>query len=303
MAEWDVLVPRFIERVKVMSGGRIDITPYPPGQLVATFDLVDAVGKGVVELGYGATVYWRGMMPFCEAAWGVPMAFVGYPEHHEYLWWELGLLDLTREEFAKHNVYFLVPLWSDEWGSTMSTKPIKTLADFKGLKIRSFGMVGDIWIEYGASIVTLPGEEIYPGLATGVIDACNWGSPYVFVASKHHEVAKYYLTPSLISGDIEDLFINLDVWNDLPSDLQEILIQAGRIFAIERASFSDYASCEAIGVMKEAGVTISRLPDADLVLIKEKAMELLDERAEIDAPTAKCVALIKEAMRVFDIRR
>lgn len=301
-AEWEVLLPRFVERVKTMSGGRLEITLYPPGALVPVMETLLGVGKGVVEMGYAATVYWRGIMPVAELAWGVPMTFEKYPEDYEYLWWELGLLDLMRKVYAKHNVYFLVPIWSDEWGATMSTKPITSLKDFKGLKIRSFGIVGDIWIKHGASIVWLPGGEIYTALATGTIDAANWGSPYVFYVSKHHEVAKYYLEPSLIAGDIEDLFVNLDVWKALPKDLQEILTIAGRIFAIERASFSNYASCLAVIEMKKAGVTFTRLPDADLKLIRELALEILDEKAKIDPDCAAAVKIIKDALKVFAVR-
>ena len=213
--EWEELVPRFCQRVYQMSGGRIEIKPYPPGALVATFDLIDSVGMGVVEMGYGAQCYWKGTFPYTIWAWGVPFAF-DVVEHLDYLWHEAGLLDISREQFAKKGVYFLGPVYSDEWGATMSTKPIKTLEDYKGLKVRSFGVVADLWKSYGAAIARLPGEELYTGLSTGVIDGVNWGSPYGFVATKLHEVAKYYCGPSLINFDAEDLFINMKKFNSMP---------------------------------------------------------------------------------------
>src|SRR3546814_8899832 len=91
---------------------------------------------------------------------------------------------------------------SDLWGATMSRDELKRLSDFQGVKIRSFGLGAEIWKAHGASIVTIPGEEQYTAMSTGVIDAANWGSPYGFYAKKMHEVAKFYLGPALISYDM-----------------------------------------------------------------------------------------------------
>jgi len=143
--EWDKLVPRFIKRVSELSNGRIQIQAFPPGALVPTFEMLDAVGKGVVDIGYGAQVYWRGKIPFTLWTWGIPFAFKVL-EHYDYLWHETELLSLTREAFAKHNVHFLGPVYSDEWGATMSRNELKRLADFKGVKIRSFGLGAEIGI-------------------------------------------------------------------------------------------------------------------------------------------------------------
>ena len=231
--EWEEMLPRYAKRIKEMSGGRIEITLYPPAALVPTFELLDGVGRRVVEMGYGAQLYWKGFFPFTEWTWGIPFAF-DVVDHYDYLWWEAGLTSLVREAFATKNVFFIAPIYSDEWGSTICRKPIRTLKDFKGLKIRSGGIGAEIWKAYGAGIARLPGEELYTGISTGVIDGANWGSPYGNIATKLHEVAKHYTLPSLIQYDMEDMFINMDAWKSLPKDLQESFILATRVFALER---------------------------------------------------------------------
>ena len=256
--EWDVLLPRYVKRVAELSNGRIQIQPFPPGALVPTFEMLDAVGKGVVDIGYGAQVYWRGKIPFTLWTWGIPFAFSAL-DHYDYLWHETDLLSIVRAAFAQHNVHFLGPVYSDEWGATMSRRELSRLSDFNGIKIRSFGLGAEIWKSQGASIVTVPGEEQYTAMSTGVIDASNWGSPDGFVAVKLHEVAKFYLGPSIIKFDMEDQFMSMRAYNRLPDDLKAVMNLATRVYAVERATTSTINSAKAISIMQAAGVEIFRV--------------------------------------------
>jgi len=299
--EWEEMLPRYAKRVKEMSGGRIEITLYPPAALIPTFELLDGVGRRVVEMGYGAQIYWKGMFPFTEWAWGIPFAF-DVIDHYDYLWWEAGLTALTREAFATKNVFFMAPIYSDEWGSTICRKPIRTLKDFKGLKIRSSGIGAEFWKSFGAGIARLPGEELYTGISTGVIDGANWGSPYGNIATKLHEVAKHYTLPSIIAYDMEDMFINMDSWKALPKDLQECFLLATRVFALERASYSTILSCLALDTMKKAGVTIYNLPKEDIDKMKGMTWQLVDKLAGKDDYTNRCLKIIRDTMKTVDMR-
>ena len=292
-AEWEEMIPTYIQRVREASGGAIEITAFPPGALVPTFELLDAVERRVVDIAYSAQVYWRGSMPFTEWTWGIPFYF-DIVDHYDYLWWEAGLLDLTREAFAERNVFFIAPVYSDEWGSTMSTSPIRRLSDFEGKTIRSSGIGGAIWASQGASIVTMPGEELYTALSTGVLDAVNWGSPYGMIATKLEEVAKYYLGPSLIAYDAEDMFINMDAYEELPGEMQEALVLATRVFALERASKSTYASAQAFQTMADAGVEVNVLPGEDIEEIDRLVDELLPQHVQDDEYSQRAISIINE---------
>ncbi len=114
----------------------------------------------------------------------------------------------------------------------MSRKKMTRLSDFNGVKIRSFGLGAEIWKSQGASIVTVPGEEQYTAMSQGVIDASNWGSPDGFKAVKLHEVAKFYLGPSLIKFDMEDQFMNMRAYNSLPDDLKAVMNLSTRLYAV-----------------------------------------------------------------------
>jgi TRAP-type mannitol/chloroaromatic compound transport system substrate-binding protein len=181
----------------------------------------------------------------------------------------------------------------------MSRNEIKRLDDFKGVKIRSFGLGAEVLKSKGASIVTIPGEEQYTALSTGVIDAANWGSPAGFLQYKLHEPAKFYLSPSTIAFDMEDMFMNQRAYNRLPKDLQEIMNIVTRIYAFERASTSTAESAKAIQVMKDAGVKFSALPPEDVEYYERVANEALERLQTKDEPTQKVLKIIFETRDMF----
>ena len=74
-------------------------------------------------------------------------------------------------------------------------KEINSAADFKGLKFRMPGLGGDVLAKLGASVVSLPGGQIYENLVSGAIDATEWVGPYNDYFLKFYEAAKYYYYP------------------------------------------------------------------------------------------------------------
>jgi TRAP-type mannitol/chloroaromatic compound transport system substrate-binding protein len=301
--EWDKLLPRFVDRVKTMSQGRIEISLFPAGALVPPLEAFKAVGRGTIDLAHNTPAYWMGVDPVAYISWFGPPEF-RMVDQYEYLWWELGLLDLMRKKMVKHNVYMVAPIWSDEWGRVASRKPINSLKDFKGLKVRTWGAFGEILKKQGASIVSMPGQELYTAFSTGTIDAANWGSPALNNSIKLQEVAKYYVGPPLIWNDVESIDMNLDKWKTLPPDLQQVLISATREFAIERTSFSIYESAKiAKEWVEKYGVKFQWLPESDMAYIKEEASKLLAEHAKKDEMTAEAFKIIMNAQKDYQNMR
>ena len=107
----------------------------------------------------------------------------------------------------------------------MSRVPLRTLDDFKGLKIRTTGgLTANLFSRVGASPVLLSMSDIYSALDTGVVDAAecitladNWDLGL-------HEVSKYVFWPSFHSPvDIDFLLVNQKAWDSLPPDLKKLL--------------------------------------------------------------------------------
>ena len=100
-------------------------------------------------------------------------------------------------------------------------RPIKNLADFKGMKCRQTGIIAEVFQRMGMQTVNMPGGEIIPAAQRGVIDCAEWVGGIEDLRLGLHQVFKYHYTPGLHEPSvIGELTINLDVWKSL-SPLQQ----------------------------------------------------------------------------------
>jgi TRAP-type mannitol/chloroaromatic compound transport system substrate-binding protein len=103
-------------------------------------------------------------------------------------------------------------------------KEINSIDDFKGLKMRIPGLGGKVVEKAGGSSIIIAGGEIYTNLETGVIDATEWIGPYHDFKIGFADIAKYYYAPGWHEpGTALEIFVNKDRFNELPTDLQEIV--------------------------------------------------------------------------------
>ena len=103
-------------------------------------------------------------------------------------------------------------------------KEINSLEDLLGLKYRIPGLGGEVLRRLGAIPVTLAPPEIAPALHSGVVDGAEWLGPWSDLAMGFYQSAPYYYGPGFHepNGSAEFL-INLELWNSLPEDLQQII--------------------------------------------------------------------------------
>ena len=134
-----------------------------------------------------------------------------------------GAQELYRELYEPFN---LLPFPCGNSGCQMGgwfKKPIDTIEDVKGLKMRIPGFGGEVLRRNGGIPVAMPGGEIFTALQTGTIDAAEWIGPYNDLAFGMHKVANHYYYPGWHEpAAILDCFINLEKWNSLPDDLKTI---------------------------------------------------------------------------------
>ena len=269
--DWDILLPRFKDRVMEMSDGQLDITLYPGGALMGAMEMFPAVAEGTLELINFCSAYTGGVAPVGLLMWSAPFG-LDRLEQRQYLFYELGWTDILRKEYAKAGVYLLDTGPGYEYGPVMSTVPIRSVADFKGLKMRSYGIHADIYDALGAALTVMPSAEMYTALATGTLDAATWGGAEAFRMKAIHEVAKYYLALPIEMFTQIEFDVNPDAWNTLPDDLKAILRSATREYILEFNLSYAYLDAKALDEMvREHGVTVTRLPEAELAEMKEAA--------------------------------
>jgi len=302
--DWTIHLPRMRDWVTEISGGRLNITLYSPDTLVGTFEMFDAVAAGMIDMAHSCPSYWSGKLPqgLGDLAWCAPFS-LERTEYFQYLCWETRWGEILKEEYAKLGVNLLGygpwPPSTGSYGSFNCTRPVYTLDDLKGLKIRTLGYFEKMFAELGCETIKMPIGEAYTGLAMGTIDAVTFGGPRNHYLLKFHEVAPYWIeaNPSHISH--HDMFVNPDAFNALPDDLQAILSVAVRAFIFDTPPTWAYYDATYLQKMIEEGATVMHLSKDDRAVMKEVIWKYVEEDAAVAPETAEAVAILKDYMRLW----
>lgn len=271
-------------RINKLCAGKLEVTPFAAGSVVGAFETLDAVSSGVLQGHSSWPGYWTGKDP----GLAVISDFVfGYqhPWQAEAWFYQRGGLDMLREAYARYNLYPVGVSW---WGveSIVARKPIKTMADFKGVKIRSpQGMTAEILTKLGASIVVLPGGEVYSALDKGVVDAADWATVSMNQRMGLHEVAKY---PAQInhSMPVQEFSVNMAAWRALPDDVKLLVSTAVREWTwdqIQRVAVDDV---RVLNELKAKGVQRIVWDDDEARKIRDLAQKTWDDWSK-KSPLAK----------------
>jgi TRAP-type mannitol/chloroaromatic compound transport system substrate-binding protein len=274
----------FCERVKQASNGRLVIQPFAAGSVSGVFETLDAVTAGVLQAQASWPGYWTGK----DAGLAVISDFVfGYqhPWQAEAWFYHRGGLQMLRQAYAKYNVY---PVGMSWWGveSIVSKKQISRMEDFKGVKFRSpQGMTAEILTKLGASIVVLPGGEVYSALDKGVVDAADWATVSMNQRMGFHEVAKFP-TKLFHSMPIQEFTVNMDAWKKLPDDLKALLHTAVREWCwdqVQRVAVDDLRVSRELAAK---GIKAAQWPDAEMAKIRALAQRTWEDWSK-KTPLAK----------------
>ncbi len=290
----------FCERVKALTSGRLEITPFPAGAVVGAFETLDAVSAGVLQAQSSWPGYWTGKEP----GLAVISDFVfGYqhPWQHDAWFHYKGGLEMLREAYARFNLHVVGVGW---WGveSLVAKKPIRSMSDFRGVKVRSpQGMFAEILAKLGASVVVLPGGEVYSALDKGVVDAADWATISMNQRMGFHEVAKYPIYPGFHSMPVQDFAVNANAWKALPDDVKRILESAVREWAwdqIERVAIDDL---RVAAELRQKGVTLVSWSDDELRKIRALAEATWDDWAKKSPLARRAVESQKAWLRELRI--
>ena len=214
---------RLQSSVSDISAGEMALRFYEPGVLSPPFEIFDAVSYGAIEAGWSTSGYWAGKVPALQLFSAVPFG----PSAPEYLaWYDYGGgRALFEEIYHKHNIHGLICGITPPEASGWFKKEITSVDDFKGMKIRFFGLGGRVLEKLGASPQLLAGGDIFPALERGTIDATEFSMPAVDEAMGFYQAANHYYFPGWHQqSTFFELMINLDKWNSL-SRLQQKTIE------------------------------------------------------------------------------
>ena len=217
----------FAERVNKLSGGRVKIETLPAGAIVPPFELLEATHKKVVDGAHSWAAYWVGKNKTAVLFTGGPGGTYGM-DFIDYIGWmyEGGGWELYQEfyrDVLKVNVIPIPIMPAGPQAFGWFKKPIKNLADFKGMKCRQTGIAAEVFTAMGMRVVNMPGGEIIPAAERGVIDCAEWVGGVEDLKLGFQNIWKYHYTPGMHENvTVAELIVNGDVWKKLPPDIQEI---------------------------------------------------------------------------------
>jgi TRAP-type mannitol/chloroaromatic compound transport system substrate-binding protein len=294
-SSYEASLIQIIAELKEKTNGRLIIEPYPAGSLVPPKEILNAVKRGMVEMGTGSPAYFRDQVPLSNVATGLPFAFqevweVAY--FHKFM----GFEKMMRDAYAKHGVLYVTEkIYPTE---LVTKKPIRTAADFDGLKLRSSGTLQIFLTSLGAAASYLPGAELYPALSSGVVEGAHWGAAQGADSMKLYDICKYHMKPPInLSGNDVWLF-NQKALDKLPEDLRQILYATLEEHFWKRSNQYLYLEAMALSkAKKDLGVEVVTMPPEESKKLMGPAMKLWDEVAAKSEDCAKGVQMIRDFLK------
>lgn len=285
-------VERFAQRVKDVSGGSLEVKLYPKNTLVPALAVFDATSNGEIDAFHSGPYYWKGKNSSFSLFSGIPFGFTA----EEVNSWMLfgGGLELWREEYAKYNLYpFLGGNTNIQMGGWFR-KPINSLADMQGLKMRIPGLGGEVFSKMGVNPILLPAGEIYTSLERGVIDATEWVGPALDIKMGFYKVAPYYYSGWHEPGSVLELTFNKQFWSKLSFEHQSIIEVASSEMNSNMTYEFHAQNIKALQELKKLNVTLLQYPKDVTDAGKKALVKVIKELSAQNEDFKKVYAFISE---------
>jgi TRAP-type mannitol/chloroaromatic compound transport system substrate-binding protein len=276
----------FTRRVSQLTGGRFQIRAFAGGEIVPGLQVMDAVRAGTVEMGHTASYYYFGKDPTFSFDTAMPF---GLTSRQQTAWYEQGGgKELMREFFRG---YGIINFLGGNTGTQMGgwyRKPVKTLDDIKGMKIRIAGLAGRVMERMGAVPQQIAGADVYPALEKGTIDAAEWVGPYDDEKLGLAKVAPYYYSPGWWeAGPQLSFYVGLKEWDKLPREYQAALEVATYEAHVVMQAEYDAKNPAALARLIKAGAKLNYFSKPIMDAAYKASMQVMDEEAAQNAKFRK----------------
>ena len=261
---YDVYGKSLADNITKMSGGRLVVEWYPADSIVPVIDGPASVRDGILDAVWDYAGIWAGINPgfplFCSSPgkFSDPMDMVGW-------FYQGGGEKLLQEaaDNAKLNVKMIFAGIHDGEDFMWSNKPLKELADLKGLTMRMMPVMGDVLAKIGGlSVAFIPAAEIVASMERKVLDAAEYSIPAFDRTFGFQDVAKFVARPGIHQPtSTQQLVINRAKWDKLPDDLKAIVESACKNNIVNMLTDATVQNVDALEYFKTKGITITQLSD------------------------------------------
>jgi TRAP-type transport system periplasmic protein len=253
-----VLEGQLCDEVKKRTNGRVEISYHTSGTLTGPTQIYNGIIQGISDMGMSAVGYTMGRFPLSELI-TLPL---GFPS----AWVSSKVAGDFYEKFKPKEYDKLHVLYLDGIGPFVIQtvkKPVKTMEDLKGLKLRGPGVIGDTVRHLGATPVPLEMGDVYEALRRGVLDGIL-GPMEMLSDWKVGELEKY-VTASWKVGNshVWYLAMNKEKWNSLPPDVQKVFTEVAAEVKEKIFVSRNQSDIRGRDFLKSQGGQIIELSDAE----------------------------------------
>jgi TRAP-type C4-dicarboxylate transport system substrate-binding protein len=217
-------VEPWLKQIEDATKGKVRIMAFHGQTLAKGKDMWNAVKSGITDIGWCFHGYWPGMTPLTDVISLPALPFTSAEQGSATLWNLYAKFPQIQNEFK--DVKVLLFYTSEPYSLITRNKPVKTLEDIKGMKIRMTGGPPTEMVKLlGGVPMLIPMPDNYISLQKGVIDGL--GAPWEAInVWRFYEVVDYY-TEVPFPAVYFSISMNKDKWNSLPKDVQDAIMSVG----------------------------------------------------------------------------
>jgi TRAP-type mannitol/chloroaromatic compound transport system substrate-binding protein len=269
-------VQTFIRTVKELSGGKFEIALQIAEEASAGTGVLDSVQRGSVECGHTSAAYYVAKDETFALDSAIPF---GLNARQMNAWLQHGQgLELLREFYKGHGI---VNFPMGNTGAQMGgwyKKPIRSLADFKALRMRFSGLGGRIFERLGGRGTYLSSDETLKALERGNLDAAEWSGPHDDLRLGLHDVCTYYAYPGWWKGGMQfSLYINGRAYDALNEQNEAIVAAAAAAAHLDIQAQYDTQNPLALAELVATGSQLMPMPRPVLDAAWKAAQDLYAE--------------------------
>lgn len=291
-----VQMERWKQEVEKRTNGKVAIQTFPGGTLLDAKNMMDGVISGQANIGCLCMAYQPGRFIVTNAlslSLNIKTALQG----------SLALWDFYNkykpEEFAKVKV---LTMFTTAPSNIMSTIPIRTLDDLKGVPLRASGGAGEILKLWGANMVGMPMSDTPEALQKGVVKGL-FSSLEVLMDFKFAEQCKY---ATITDGGVYPFAVvmNMETWNKLPDDVKKVMDDMAREQAEWTGKYMDEHVNKSIEWSKQNhGLQVITLPPEELKkwhdLLEPINKKWVEDAKAKGLPAEQMLADLKELVKKY----
>lgn len=272
-----IFAEKFAEEVSDLSNGKMKIQVYANSTLGGDRDLLETCADGDIPFVVQNTAPQVSFMSDL-AVFDLPCVFDSLDDCRKKI--DDPQFNSLISDVYTEGGYHLLGM-ADQGFRVMSTnKPVNSLADFKGQKIRTMENSYHLafWKALGANPTPMSFSEVYIGLQQHTIDAQE--NPYEVIVSNNLYEQQDYVVETNHLPHLISLIVNDDFFKDLPEDEQEIMTEAAQLATEYAREQSDARIADKVAVIEDSGTQIIKLSDETRKEIREASQGVYDSIRE-----------------------